>query len=126
MKLYCYSIDRENFRGSTFSRLKDAKEEAIREAKEWETDRYYIGESVPVRLTSKVISSEVIMEYVQNCLEQEYLLDVDEPFDSLTEKDYEELNKEIVNAINRYLRKVNKDDFGDRAENIKEYSVKGE
>ena len=126
MKQYCYSVDGENFKEANFSSLKETKEEAVREARACETSRYYIGESVPVCLTSKVISSEVIMEYVQECLEQEYLLDVDEPFDSLTKKDYEELSKEIVSAINRYLRKVKKEDFGNMVKNIKEYSVKGE
>ena len=126
MKQYCYSVDGENFKEANFSNLKETKEEAVREAKACETGRYYIGESVPIRLTSKVVSSEVIMEYVQECLEQEYLLDVDKPFDSLTKKDYEELDKVIVSSINRYLRKVNKNDFGNMVKNIKEYSVKEE
>lgn len=116
MKLYSFSINGKDWEGECSS-ISEARGECVLYYELQKGDKYFVGTAHKIRITTDDVAAECILEDIANGIE----LPEDNALDTLSKNEYDELSEIITKDINKYLKKIGKDDLGYYITNVKEY-----
>lgn len=118
MKLYSFSINGKDWEGECSS-ISEAKGECVLYYELQKGDKYFVGTAHKIRITTDDVAAECILEDIANGIE----LPEDNALDTLSKDEYDELSEIITKDINKYLKKIGKDDLGYYITNVNEYTA---